>query len=68
MEQFQQLDYVMLILLVSIILSVLLSWFSLRIAPDVGLMDIPGSADHKNHTSSIPLTGGVVLILSLIHI
>ena len=66
MEQFQQLDYVMLILLVSIILSFLLSWFSLRIAPDVGLMDIPGSADHKNHTSSVPLTGGVVLIDSMI--
>jgi len=66
MEQFQQLDYVMLILLVSIILSVLLSWFSLRIAPDVGLMDIPGSADHKNHTSSVPLTGGVVLIDTMI--
>ena len=66
MEQFQQLDYVMLILLVSIILSVILSWFSLRIAPDVGLMDIPGSADHKNHTSSVPLTGGVVLIDTMI--
>ena len=66
MEQFQQLDYVMLILLVSIILSVLLSWFSLRIAPDVGLMDIPGSADHKNHSSSVPLTGGVVLIDTMI--
>ena len=50
MEQFQQLDYVMLILLVSIILSVLLSWFSLRIAPDVGLMDIPGSADPVSYT------------------
>ena len=66
MEQFQQLDYVMLILLVSIILSVILSWFSLRIAPDVGLMDIPGSADHKNHTSSVPLTGGVVLMDTMI--
>lgn len=66
MEQFQQLDYVMLILLASIILSVILSWFSLKIAPDVGLMDIPGSADHKNHTSSVPLTGGVVLIDTMI--
>jgi UDP-GlcNAc:undecaprenyl-phosphate GlcNAc-1-phosphate transferase len=66
MEQFQQLDYVMLILLTSMILSVILSWFSLRIAPDVGLMDIPGSADHKNHTSSIPLTGGVVLMDTMI--
>ena len=25
-------------------------------------MDIPGSAEHKNHDTEIPMTGGIVLI------
>ena len=29
-------------------------------------MDIPGSADHKNHKKPIPLTGGFVLISIII--
>ncbi|GIS54327.1 hypothetical protein Ct9H90mP29_13690 [bacterium] len=47
MEQFQNMDNVMLLLLGSITISVVLGWFSIKIAPRVGLMDIPGSAEHK---------------------
>ena len=60
------LDYVLLLILVSSFLSILLSWFSIKIAPEIGLMDIPGSAEHKSHSSPIPLTGGIVLIDLLI--
>ena len=56
------LDYAILLILVSTLLSVLLSWISIRIAPKIGLMDIPGSAKHKNHQNPVPMTGGLVLI------
>ena len=56
------LDNVMLLLLASITISVIISWATIKIAPKVGLMDIPGSAEHKNHDVAIPMTGGIVLI------
>ena len=56
------LDYAILLILVSTLLSVLLSWISIKIAPKIGLMDIPGSAKHKNHQNPVPITGGLVLI------
>lgn len=62
MENFAQLEYVMLLLIGSILLAVGLSWLSIKIAPKVGLMDIPGSADHKKHQNPVPMVGGVVLM------
>ncbi|MBA66167.1 MAG: hypothetical protein CMG55_10240 [Candidatus Marinimicrobia bacterium] len=56
------LDYTVLLILSSLIIAVLLGWISIRLAPEIGLMDIPGSAGHKAHSNPIPLTGGVVLI------
>ena len=55
-------DNVILLILASIFLSIILSWFSIKIAPKIDLMDIPNSADHKKHPSPVPLTGGIVLI------
>ena len=46
------LDNVMLLLLASITISVIISWATIKIAPRVGLMDIPGSAEHKNHDAA----------------
>ena len=66
MNYFRNLDIIFLILLSSIILSVLLSWISIKIAPRIGLMDIPGSAKHKKHRLAIPLTGGIVLLDTLL--
>ena len=66
MEGMQQLDLMMLFLLASIIISVILAWVSIRVAPKVGLMDVPGSAEHKNHSVPVPLAGGLVLIDTLI--
>jgi len=62
MENFAQLEYVMLLLIGSILLAVGLALISIKIAPDVGLMDIPGSAGHKKHLNPVPLTGGCRLI------
>ena len=60
------LDHAILLILASLLLSILLSWLSIKIAPEIGLMDIPGSADHKSHSNPIPLIGGIVLIDLLI--
>ena len=60
------LDHAILLILASLLLSILLSWLSIKIAPEIGLMDIPGSADHKSHSNPVPLIGGIVLIDLLI--
>ena len=66
MENFAQLEYIMLLLIGSIVLGLGLAQISIKIAPQVGLMDIPGSADHKKHQNPVPLTGGVVLMDTMI--
>ncbi len=66
MPQDFSLDNTLLLILASSLLSILLSWFSIKVAPEIGLMDIPGSAEHKSHSKPIPLTGGIVLIDLLI--
>ena len=60
------LDHALMLILASSLLSTFLGWLSIKIAPEIGLMDIPGSAEHKNHSNPIPLTGGIVLIDLLI--
>ena len=66
MNQILNLDYTVLLILSSLIIAVLLGWISIRLAPEIGLMDIPGSAGHKTHSNPIPLTGGIVLIDAII--
>jgi UDP-GlcNAc:undecaprenyl-phosphate GlcNAc-1-phosphate transferase len=48
--------------LIALALSLPLARFSRR----VGLMDTPGSAPHKKHTSPVPLAGGPVILITLI--
>lgn len=36
-----------------------------RLARRLGLMDVPGSAPHKQHDNPTPLCGGIVLVLAL---
>ena len=56
---------ILLLLLVSIVISAILSWATIRLAPHINLMDVPGSALHKIHQKPTPFTGGIVLITSL---
>ena len=62
MQQALYMDNVMLLLLASIIISVIIGWVSIKFAPEIGLMDIPGSAEHKSHENPVPMTGGLVLV------
>ena len=59
------LNEIFLLLLVSIVISAILSWATIRLAPHINLMDVPGSALHKIHQKPTPFTGGIVLIISL---
>ncbi len=65
MEKINYLNDVMFFLLGSITMSIILSQISLYVAPFLGLMDIPGSENHKSHSKSIPITGGIVLIITI---
>ncbi|MBT4177558.1 MAG: undecaprenyl/decaprenyl-phosphate alpha-N-acetylglucosaminyl 1-phosphate transferase [Candidatus Marinimicrobia bacterium] len=53
------------IVLSSAVLGLILSTVFMYLAPIVGLMDDPKSAEHKLHHKPIPLVGGLSLILSL---
>ena len=65
MEKINYLNEVMFLLLGSITMSIILSQISLSVAPLFGLIDIPGSENHKSHSKSIPITGGIVLIMTV---
>ena len=61
----ENLDNGILILVTGIVISTILSWVSLFIAPKINLMDDPRSADHKKHKKKIPITGGVILFTTM---
>ena len=65
MKPIENLDNGILILFASIVISTILSWVSLFIAPKINLMDDPKSADHKKHKNKIPITGGIVLFITV---
>jgi UDP-GlcNAc:undecaprenyl-phosphate GlcNAc-1-phosphate transferase len=50
----------------SVMLALLLSPFAVRLAPRLRLIDIPGSLPHKQHTRTVPLMGGWVLLITLL--
>ncbi|HUF38971.1 MAG TPA: MraY family glycosyltransferase [Anaerolineales bacterium] len=50
----------------SVAIALLLSPLAVRLAPRLRLIDIPGSLPHKQHDRAVPLTGGWVLLLTLL--
>jgi UDP-GlcNAc:undecaprenyl-phosphate GlcNAc-1-phosphate transferase len=46
--------------------TLFIGWISIPVARRLGLVDLPGSAPHKQHESPTPLAGGVVLLLTLL--
>lgn len=53
------------LILVGCVAALATSPLASRIAARLGLMDVPGSAPHKTHTSATPLAGGMVLAISI---
>ena len=62
MYYLSQIDHIFLLLLTSILTASALAWISIRLAPMIELMDVPGTADHKDHSKPMPVVGGVVLM------
>jgi UDP-GlcNAc:undecaprenyl-phosphate GlcNAc-1-phosphate transferase len=52
-------------ILLALVISLLLSWFSAHLARRLGLIDWPRSAAHKTHNTPTPLAGGIALVSSL---
>lgn len=53
------------LILAASVAALLTSPLASRIAPRLGLMDVPGSALHKTHPAATPLVGGMVLAVSV---
>jgi UDP-GlcNAc:undecaprenyl-phosphate GlcNAc-1-phosphate transferase len=51
--------------LFSTLLTLLTGFLSLKVTHKLGILDVPGSAPHKQHETSTPIGGGLALILSL---
>lgn len=62
MENIEYFDSGIFMLFCSILISIILCWISLKIAPKINLMDDPKTADHKKHKKPTPITGGLVLV------
>ncbi len=52
--------------LAAIVVSFVLAPLAIYVANRIGLVDIPGSAPHKQHLHPTPLAGGLVLFFSLL--
>ncbi len=52
--------------LLALLATLLLGWVSIPVAKRLRLMDLPGSAPHKQHQSPTPLAGGIVLLVTLL--
>lgn len=52
-------------ILLGLLLTFATSWFAIRFARRVGLLDIPGRASHKLHQFPIPLAGGMAFVLAM---
>jgi len=63
---FLQLVYLFKASVSGIITAIILGPLSIWVARRVGLLDIPGSASHKQHARPTPLAGGIALVLSAI--
>ncbi len=61
MQNIEYFDSGIFMLFCSILISTILCWISLIIAPKIKLMDDPKTADHKKHNKPTPITGGLVL-------
>src|SRR3972149_10680504 len=54
------------IVLVSLCASLAGSPLLIRLAPRLGLIDLPGSQPHKWHVSATPMAGGMAVALALL--
>jgi UDP-GlcNAc:undecaprenyl-phosphate GlcNAc-1-phosphate transferase len=63
-EDFIQLVMVFKVILVGLISALAIAPVAIWVAKKVGLVDIPGSAAHKQHPRKTPLAGGIAIAIS----
>jgi UDP-GlcNAc:undecaprenyl-phosphate GlcNAc-1-phosphate transferase len=63
-EAFIQLVEVFKVNLLGIVTALIIGPLAIRVAQRVGLVDVPGSAAHKQHATQTPLAGGLAIALS----
>jgi UDP-GlcNAc:undecaprenyl-phosphate GlcNAc-1-phosphate transferase len=64
--QVSSISFIFEFVLVSSLLTALLAWGSIKLANQIGLVDLPNSAPHKKHRSPTPIAGGIALYGSLL--
>jgi UDP-GlcNAc:undecaprenyl-phosphate GlcNAc-1-phosphate transferase len=58
--------YIFETLLAALLTSLLSSWLSINAARRIHLIDLPGSAPHKQHGQPVPLAGGIALFVTVL--
>ena len=53
-------------LLLSMTLTLVLAWVSIRLSNRFKLIDFPGSAPHKLHQQPTPIAGGIAMVVALL--
>ena len=64
--QVSSISFIFEFVLVSSLLTALLAWGSIKLANQIGLVDLPNSAPHKKHRSPTPIAGGIAIYGSLL--
>ena len=54
------------LIFLSVLAALLLAPLALRLAPRLGLIDVPGSLPHKQHDRAVPMMGGWVIFLTVL--
>jgi len=53
-------------LLISLVISVVMSWMGIKLVRRLSLFDRPSSAPHKQHDRPVPIAGGAALLLTVL--
>ena len=65
-DQLPTASYMFEMILLGILVSLVSVFVAVKVANKVGLVDVPGSAPHKQHLRPTPMAGGIAIIISLL--
>lgn len=65
-DQLPAASYMFVMILLGILISLVSVVVAVKVANKFGLVDIPGSAPHKQHLKPTPMAGGIAILISLL--
>ena len=65
-DQLPTASYMFEMILLGIVVSLASVFIAVKVANKVGLVDVPGSAPHKQHLRPTPMAGGIAILISLL--